>query len=74
MGRRRLEIKIALNKFGRCAIRIRAEDIRVMSRYSRGVRLMRVNGDDKVVSFTRAEHDEDAEITAVDQTSEEDDI
>ncbi|MBQ8978469.1 MAG: DNA gyrase subunit A [Oscillospiraceae bacterium] len=55
-------------------IRIRAEDIRVMSRYSRGVRLMRVNGDDKVVSFTRAEHDEDAEITAVDQTSEEDDI
>ncbi|MBR4224749.1 MAG: DNA gyrase subunit A [Oscillospiraceae bacterium] len=52
-------------------IRIRAEDIRVMSRYSKGVRLMRVNGDDKVVSFTRTEHDEDAEITEVEQTAED---
>jgi hypothetical protein len=38
-------------------IRIRACDISMMSRYSRGVRLMRVGEDGRVVSFTRTEHD-----------------
>ena len=52
-------------------IRIRACDIRVMGRYATGVRLMRVNGDNKVVSFTRAEHDEEAELEEVEQLSDE---
>ena len=52
-------------------IRIRACDIRVMGRYATGVRLMRVNGDNRVVSFTRAEHDEEAELEEVEQLSEE---
>lgn len=33
----------------------------MMSRYSRGVRLMRVGEDGRVVSFTRTEHDDDVE-------------
>ena len=52
-------------------IRIRACDIRVMSRYATGVRLMRVTEDDKVVAFTRTEHDDSAETAAVEQPSEE---
>lgn len=52
-------------------IRIRACDIRVMSRYAMGVRLMRVTGDDKVVAFTRTEHDDSAETAAIEQPSEE---
>ena len=52
-------------------IRIRACDIRVMGRYATGVRLMRVNGDNRVVSFTRAEHDEEAEVEEVEQLSDE---
>lgn len=42
-------------------IRIRACDIRIMGRYATGVKLMRVSGEDRVVSFTRAEHDDSAE-------------
>lgn len=53
-------------------IRIRACDISVMGRYSKGVRLMRVSEDGKVVAFTRTEHEEDAEITEVEQASAED--
>jgi DNA gyrase subunit A len=52
-------------------IRLRASDIRPMSRYARGVRLMRVNGDDKVVAFTRAERDETAEVTQIENPDEE---
>lgn len=52
-------------------IRIRACDIRIMSRYATGVRLMRVTGDDRVVSFTRAEHEEEAEIQKIEEPSEE---
>ena len=52
-------------------IRIRACDISVMSRYSKGVRLMRVSNDGKVVAFTRTEHDESAEISEVEKASEE---
>ena len=52
-------------------IRIRAKDIRVMGRYATGVRLMRVTDDVKVVSFTRAEHDEEAETAKVEEPSAE---
>ena len=52
-------------------IRIRACDISMMSRYSKGVRLMRVSDDGKVVSFTRTEHDDSAEISEVEKASAE---
>ncbi|MCM1577284.1 MAG: DNA gyrase subunit A [Ruminococcus sp.] len=52
-------------------IRIRACDIRIMSRYATGVRLMRVTGEDKVAAFTRTEHDDSAETAEVEQPSEE---
>ncbi len=52
-------------------IRIRANDIRVMGRYATGVRLMRVSDDVKVVSFTRAEHDETAETEKVEEPTAE---
>ncbi len=51
-------------------IRIRANDVRVMSRYASGVRVMRVQGDSKVVAFTRAEHDENADVQKVEQPAE----
>ena len=52
-------------------IRLRASDIRIMGRYATGVRLMRLDSDNKVVAFTRAEHDDTAEITEIEQPSEE---
>lgn len=52
-------------------IRIRACDIRIMGRYATGVKLMRVTGEDRVVSFTRAEHDDSAETEKIEQPSEE---
>ncbi len=52
-------------------IRLRACDIRVMGRYATGVHLMKVSEDNKVVAFTRTEHDEEAEITQVEQLSDE---
>lgn len=52
-------------------IRIRCEDIRVMGRYAMGVRVMKVNAEHKVVTFTRAEHDDEAEIEVVAQPTEE---
>ncbi len=54
-------------------IRIRACDIRIMSRYSGGVRLMKVGDEEKVITFTRTAHEDDSEITAVDDTPVEDD-
>jgi len=53
-------------------IRLRAADVRIMGRYATGVRLMKLQGEDsRVVAFTRAEHEEDAEITQIEQPSEE---
>ena len=52
-------------------IRILASDIRIMSRYAKGVRVMRVNEGAQVVAFTRAEHDENAQTEKVEQLSEE---
>lgn len=52
-------------------IRLRAADVRVMGRYAAGVRLMRLSDDASVVTFTRAEHDDEEEITEVEQISDE---
>ena len=52
-------------------IRIRCSDVRVMGRYAAGVKVMRVTDDSKVVSFTRAEHDDEAETQEVEQPTEE---
>lgn len=52
-------------------IRLRASDIRPMSRYARGVRLMRVADDAKVVAFTRAERDDSAEVVTIENPAEE---
>lgn len=46
-------------------IRIRAEDINIMSRYATGVKVMRVKDDVRVVAFTRTERDESAEVGTV---------
>ena len=53
-------------------IRIRTSDIRIMGRYATGVKVMRLNEDNKLVTFTRAEHDDSAEIETVETPSEED--
>ena len=53
-------------------IRIRANDLRVMGRYALGVRVMKLSDEDRVVTFTRTEHDESADISEVEQASEED--
>ena len=53
-------------------IRIRTSDIRIMGRYATGVKVMRLNAEDKVVTFTRAEHDEEAQIETVEAPSAED--
>lgn len=52
-------------------IRLRASDVRIMGRYATGVRLMKLQGESRVVTFTRAEHEDDAEITQIEQPSEE---
>lgn len=52
-------------------IRILASDIRIMGRIAKGVRVMRVADDVKVVAFTRAEHDDSAEIEKVEQLTDE---
>lgn len=53
-------------------IRIRANDLRVMGRYATGVRVMRLYGDSRVVTFTRTEHDDTKETEQVEEASEED--
>lgn len=52
-------------------IRIRANDIRLMGKYAKGVRVMRLTGENRVVTFTRTKHDETEETEAVEQLSEE---
>ena len=52
-------------------IRIRANDRRVMRRTGLGVRVMKLSDEDRVVTFTRTEHDETADIEEVEQASEE---
>lgn len=52
-------------------IRIRANDLRPMARTARGVRVMRLSEDARVVTFSRTEHDDTEETEAVEQLSEE---
>ncbi|MEG1996483.1 MAG: DNA gyrase subunit A [Oscillospiraceae bacterium] len=53
-------------------IRIRVSDINLSSRYASGVRVMRISENAKVVTFARAEHEDDVEIAQVEQLPEED--
>lgn len=55
-------------------IRIRVSDINVMSRYAGGVRVMRLSPEAHVVTFARAEHDDEEEIEVVDNTTAEEDV
>ncbi len=54
-------------------IRVRACDISIMGRYSGGVTIMRTKGADerRVVAFTTAEHDDEAETEEVEQLTDE---
>ena len=52
-------------------IRILASDIRIMGRIAKGVRVMKVNEGAKVVAFTRADHDDEAETEKVEQLTDE---
>lgn len=52
-------------------IRIRANDLRVMGRTARGVRVMRLGAEDMVASFTRTAHDEDEVTESVETVSDE---
>ena len=52
-------------------IRLRASDVRIMGRYATGVRMMKLKDDNKVVAFTRAEHDDEAELSKIEQPSDE---
>lgn len=52
-------------------IRILASDVRIMGRAAKGVRVMKVTEGAKVVAFTRAEHDDNAETEKVEQLTEE---
>lgn len=53
-------------------IRIRVSDVNVMSRYAGGVRVMRLSADANLVTFARAEHDDEEEIEAVEAVPEDD--
>lgn len=46
-------------------IRIRVSDVNVMSRYASGVRVMRLAEGSKLVSFARAEHDDEEEVAQI---------
>ncbi|MCM1131962.1 MAG: DNA gyrase subunit A [Ruminococcus flavefaciens] len=52
-------------------IRILASDINIISRYAKGVRVMRVGEGAKVVAFTRAEHDDSAETQKIEKLTDE---
>lgn len=52
-------------------IRIAAESIRICSRPSKGVTVMKVNGDDKVVTIARAPHEAEEEISETENETEE---
>ena len=53
-------------------IRIAVADVRLMSRYASGVRVMRLGENDRVVTFVRAEHAEDEETEKIEDSQEED--
>ena len=47
-------------------IRMHVSDVNVMSRYASGVRVMRLSGDARVVTFARAERDDEEETETID--------
>ncbi|MGI5959712.1 MAG: DNA gyrase subunit A [Massiliimalia sp.] len=51
-------------------IRIRVSDVNIMSRYASGVRVMRLNENSSLVSIARAEHDDEEEVSSVEQGEE----
>ena len=53
-------------------IRIAVADVRLMSRYASGVRVMRLGENDRVVTFVRAEHADDEETEKIEDSPEED--
>jgi DNA gyrase subunit A len=53
-------------------IRIRVSDVNVMSRYASGVRVMRLAQGSNLVTFARAEHEDDVEIEQVEEAKAED--
>ncbi|MEE1219439.1 MAG: DNA gyrase subunit A [Ruminococcus sp.] len=58
-------------------IRIAAESIRVCARPSKGVTLMKVSGEDKVVTIARAPHeadDENTEVVQAEDNADEEDV
>ncbi len=52
-------------------IRIRANDLRVMGRTASGVRVMRLGAEDRVVTFSRTQHDDEEKTEEVETVSEE---
>ena len=52
-------------------IRIAVADVRVMSRYAGGVKVMRLGENDRVVTFVRADHTDDEETERIDETPED---
>ncbi len=50
-------------------IRIKADSIRVCARPSKGVTVMKVGGEDRVVTFAVAPHDDDGSISEIEDTS-----
>lgn len=52
-------------------IRVCCADIRLMGRTAKGVRIMRVTGENRVVAFSRTEHDEEEVCSQVEDTAEE---
>ncbi|HIZ56499.1 MAG TPA: DNA gyrase subunit A [Firmicutes bacterium] len=57
-------------------IRIRVSDIRIMSRYATGVKVMRLNEDAQVVTFAKTEHEEEEETAQIEEIEggEEEDL
>lgn len=55
-------------------IRIRVSDVNIMSRYASGVRVMRLQEGSKLVSFARAEHDDEEEIAHIEEDSDSEEI
>lgn len=53
-------------------IRIRVSDVNLMSRYASGVRVMRLAEGSRVVTFARADHDDEEETVSVEAVAEED--
>ena len=52
-------------------IRFRASDVRICGRVATGVKLMKVNEGERIVSFTRVEHDDNEETAKLEQAEEE---